>query len=347
MRTATRIGLFAAGAAAVFAVAFGAARAIIPAEASAAWTSEEDAMQAHDDTATTDAGGHGAATSADGVRGLSVSHAGYRLTGLTAPDAAGASGELAFTLLGPDGAPLTDYERAHEKDLHLIVVRSDGAEFRHVHPAIDDAGTWSIPWTWTAAGTYRVFADFVPTALGDTVTLTSTLEVAGDFAPVPRGGDTATATDGDVTVELDGHVTAGASSELTFTVTRGGEPVTTLEPYLGAFGHLVALRDGDLAYLHVHPMGEPGDGETESGPEITFMAEAPTAGRYLLYLDLLLDGRVRSLPFVVTASEADAAASGSHADDAGDADGHSADTGAADAGADAHADAHADPHDAR
>ena len=62
MRTATRIGLFAAGAAAVFAVAFGAARAIIPAEASAAWTSQEDAMQAHDDTATTDADGHGAAT---------------------------------------------------------------------------------------------------------------------------------------------------------------------------------------------------------------------------------------------------------------------------------------------
>ena len=317
MRTATRIGLFATGAAAVFAVAFGAARIIIPAEASAAWTSQEDAMQAHD-TATTDAGGHGAATSADDVRGLSVSHAGYRLTELTAPDAAGATGELAFTLLGPDGAPLTDYERAHEKDLHLIVVRSDGAEFRHVHPAIDDAGTWSIPWTWTAAGTYRVFADFVPTALGDTVTLTSTLEVAGDFAPVPRGDDTTTATDGDVTVELEGDLTGGASSELTFTVTLDGEPVTTLEPYLGAYGHLVALRDGDLAYLHVHPMGEPGDGETEPGPEITFMAEAPTAGRYLLYLDLQLDGQVRSLPFVVTAGEADAAASG-HSDGA-DAD---------------------------
>ncbi|NKX51639.1 hypothetical protein HER39_13910, partial [Arthrobacter deserti] len=42
---------------------------------------------------------------------------------------------------------------------------------------------------------------------------------------------------------------------LTVIVTRGGQPVKTLEPYLGAYGHLVALRAGDLAYLHVHPEG--------------------------------------------------------------------------------------------
>ena len=342
MRTATRLGLFAAGAAAVFAVAFGAARVIIPAEASAAWTSDttEDTMQSHDtagSTHDTAASAHDTAAS-DDVRGLSVSHAGYRLTGLTAPDAAGASGGLSFTLLGPDGEPLTDYDTAHEQDLHLIVVRTDGAEFRHVHPTTDGAGTWTIPWSWPAAGTYRVFADFVPTALGDTVTLTSTLEVAGDFVPAPRGGDTASAADGDLTVELGGELTAGASSELTFTVTRDGEPVTTLEPYLGAYGHLVALRDGDLAYLHVHPMGEPGDGETDPGPEITFMAQAPTSGRYLLYLDLQLDGAVHSLPFVVTAVEADAAASG-HSDTP---DGNRAHSDSPDG--DDHTDTHTDAH---
>src|SRR5699024_11235811 len=52
---------------------------------------------------------------------------------------------------------------------------------------------------------------------------------------------------------VEGDLTAGEASQLTMTVTRDGEPVTELEPYLGAFGHLVALRDGDLAYLHVHP----------------------------------------------------------------------------------------------
>jgi hypothetical protein len=84
------------------------------------------------------------------------------------------------------------------------------------------------------------------------------------------------------------------------TVTRDGEAVTTLQPYLGAFGHLVALREGDMAYLHVHPEGdEPTAGEL-SGPDIEFAAEAPTPGRYLLYLDFKVDGEVNTAGFVVS-----------------------------------------------
>ncbi len=64
------------------------------------------------------------------------------------------------------------------------------------------------------------------------------------------------------TVSLKGDLAPGADSALTLSVSRGGKPVTDLDPYLGAFGHLVALRTGDLAYLHVHPEGHPGDGTT-------------------------------------------------------------------------------------
>ena len=78
---------------------------------------------------------------------------------------------------------------------------------------------------------------------------------------------------------------AGKQAKLTLTVAKDGKPVTDLEPYLAAYGHLVALREGDLAYLHVHPDGEPGDGTTKPGPSITFFAEVPSAGRYRLYLD--------------------------------------------------------------
>ncbi|GGI46309.1 hypothetical protein BCL57_001299 [Agromyces flavus] len=322
MHTAARLGLFAAGAAAVFTVALVAAPLIIPADASAAWTSNEDE---HMDTTEVGHGAHaGAAASgsapiaAADVRGLSVSQRGYTLAALGAPTAADEAGEISFAIADASGAPLTAYQTAHEKRLHLIVVRTDGAHFRHVHPELADDGTWTVPFTFDAAGTYRVFADFVPAALAETVTLTSTVEVAGAFAPEPRTADSTTATVDGITVELAGDLAAGAERELTFTVTRGGEPVTTLEPYLGAYGHLVALRQGDLAYLHVHPMGEPGDGVTDPGPEIAFMATAPTAGRYLLYLDLQLDGRVLSVPFVLTATgeATDGADGGGHDDEA-------------------------------
>ena len=59
--------------------------------------------------------------------------------------------------------------------------------------------------------------------------------------------------DGGYDVRLDaGAARPGEEADLRFTITRDGEPVRT-EPYLGAGGHLVALRDGDLAFLHVHP----------------------------------------------------------------------------------------------
>ena len=79
-------------------------------------------------------------------------------------------------------------------------------------------------------------------------------------------------------------------------MTRDGAPVTDLQPYLGAYGHLVALRDGDLAYLHVHP-----DESTAAGPEVRFFAEVPSTGRYHLYLDFRHGDRVRTARFVVTA----------------------------------------------
>lgn len=103
---------------------------------------------------------------------------------------------------------------------------------------------------------------------------------------------------------LDGQLTPGKSSELTLTVTKDGKPVTDLQPYLAAYGHLVALRSGDLAYLHVHPEGEPGDGTTNPGPDITFFATAPSAGPYRLFLDFKHNNVVRTAEFTVNATGA-------------------------------------------
>lgn len=89
---------------------------------------------------------------------------------------------------------------------------------------------------------------------------------------------------------------------------KDGRRVTGLQPYLGAYGHLVALRAGDLAYVHVHPGGEPGDGGTRPGPgprpAVSFTATAPSAGAYRLFLDFKHQGEVRTAAFTVTAAGA-------------------------------------------
>ena len=303
MRTSARLGLYGGGLALLFAAAFGAAAALVPESAVEAWNQETDDMDMdHSETET----GHGDDHGATAVRGLAIEQDGYRLGDVAAPAQVGAEGTLAFTITGADGEPLTEYAVSHEKQLHLIVVRADGTHFRHVHPALGEDGTWSLPWTWDAAGSYRVYADFVPadTDAEPDVTLTRTVEVAGDYGPATVKDTTLTAEVDGYTVALTGDLNAGATSELTVEITRDGEPVTTLEPYLGAFGHLVALREGDLAYLHVHPEGdEPAAGDL-SGPHIAFATEFPTAGRYFLYLDFQVDGQVRTAAFTVETGQA-------------------------------------------
>ena len=196
MSTPQRLLGFAAVLAAVFGLSLFGARTVLPADLArgasttsshdaAHQTGEEETDMDHEEEPDMDhaastgpsektepseqshGGGHGPSPSADPVRGLAVAQNGYQLETLTAPEKTGEDGVLSFRLTGPDGHPVTDYTTSHDKELHLIVVRTDGTQFRHVHPTMDADGTWSLPWQWAEAGTYRVFADFVPTATGE------------------------------------------------------------------------------------------------------------------------------------------------------------------------------------
>ena len=233
---------------------------------------------------------------------------------------AGTQTSVDFRILGPDGQPVTAYQIAHDKELHLIVVRRDLTGFQHVHPSRAADGTWTGPLDLSEAGEYRVFADFTPVG-HDGITLGADLAVAGSFAPIPPPAPSRTAQVDGYTVTLAGDLVAGQSSELTLSVSRGGVPVTDLQPYLAAYGHLVALRDGDLAYLHVHPTGSPGDGVTAAGPGITFFTTIPSAGDYGLFLDFQHDGVVRTASFIAHAA-AGPAAVGTEPDPADDGHGH-------------------------
>lgn len=300
MNAGARLALYGAGLLVAFGGAYGLARVAVPESVVAAWAEGSGTMEDHGEHGASAPDGRSAPVQAEGARGLSLSEGGYALSPVEAPRAVGEAGELSFRIDDATGEPLTEYATTHERRMHLIVVRSDGSDFRHAHAELDaGTGTWSLPWTWSEAGTYRVYADFAP-ANGAPLTLSRTVDVAGDFSPATPEPSRTAEVDGYI-VRLRGELVAGSASELTLSVERNGRPVTALQPYLGAFGHLVALRQGDLAFLHVHPEGEePGEGDL-GGPRIAFAAEAPTAGRYLLYLDFRVDGRVRTAAFVLDA----------------------------------------------
>ncbi|WP_409474544.1 hypothetical protein [Streptomyces sp. HC307] len=306
MNTGAKITAFTAAVAATFTAAYGVGTAIGPVTSDP----EPAAHAEHNRPAAPhrSAGGHD--SHADTApAGLQISQAGYTLDLKTPRVTAGEENQLRFAIRDQDGRQVTSYRREHGKELHLILASRDLVTYRHLHPTRAADGTWSTPVSLPAAGSYRVFADFTPATQGATnLTLGADLAASGTYMAADLPEPTATTTVDGYTVALSGNLRPGKATEVNLTISRDGRAVTDLEPYLGAYGHLVALRSGDLAYLHVHPNGEPGDSATKPGPDVSFTATAPSAGTYRLFLDFKHNGTVRTAAFTVQTGNADGSA---------------------------------------
>ncbi|MEU7616762.1 hypothetical protein AB0M91_17945 [Micromonospora rifamycinica] len=233
----------------------------------------------------------------DGATGLSVTSDGYTLTPSGGEFAAGRAGELRFQIRDAQRRPVTRFAVVHDKPMHLIVVRRDLTGFQHLHPTMAADGTWSIPLTLPQPGVWRAYTDF--TVVADDgrqtpATLGVDLVAPGDYAPRPLPAPATRATVAGFTVDYAGTPQVGAAVPLRFQVRDGAGRPAALERYLGAYGHLVALREGDLGYLHVHP--EPGP----TGDTVTFWLTAPGPGAYRMYLDFQVAGVVRTAEFTLT-----------------------------------------------
>jgi len=229
--------------------------------------------------------------------GLAVSDGSYTLQPEVSSLHPGVPARFAFRLLDAHGDALrTGYQLDSQRLLHLIVVRRDLRDYQHLHPTHDASGNWSTPLTLTEPGVYRVYTDFQIACQRHV--LAADVFVPGDFVPQPLPAPAPSAqADGYQVALASASVSSAAESQLTFQVTRDGRPVTALEPYLGARGHLVALRQGDLAYLHVHPM----DTHAQTG-QIVFHAVFPSPGAYRLFLQFKTAGQVHTAAYTLEVS---------------------------------------------
>ena len=302
MSAPLKLVAFAATIAAVFAVSAVAGGAFDPDVSTTTPQAheEEDAMSATHVESETDSG-HAAPEGAEGqsLPGVAVSAAGYRLELERTSFESGADQTLTFRIADDSGETVRDFEIEHERPMHLIVVRSDFEAFQHLHPRRLPDGSWQVIADLSRPGSYRVFADFATAERS--LTLGADASVAGRYDPVPLADPSSTAAAGDgyeVAISRS-EVAGGELAPVAFTVSRNGEEVADLDPYLGADGHLVTLREGDQAFLHTHPRGEPGG----AGP-IEFDVEYPSAGRYRLFLQFKHRGEVRTAEFTQEATDA-------------------------------------------
>lgn len=210
---------------------------------------------------------------------------------------AGAATTLRFTIPDAKGQPIKAFAVAHDAKVHLIVIRRGLDRFAHLHPEVDAAtGTLAANYTFPAGGVYHLFADYQEPGK-QPMTATARVEVAGDAPAAPElKADVPGLLAGEkiaARVSVEG-AKPGAEARVRFEVLDGDKPVTDLEPYMGAMGHLVVVSADAKQYVHAHP-----EGKSDDKHVVTFGATFPSAGVYKGWGQFKRAGEVRIVPFVV------------------------------------------------
>lgn len=197
--------------------------------------------------------------------------------------------DATFHLEGPSGDTVTEYAMAHGALLHVIVVRLDLSDFYHVHPTIGSDGSWTVP--IPGPGAWHLVFESTPIVNGrpvdEPIIVTADIDddTVIDSVPLPPADDNVEI--GGLKVTRDGF---------DFAVTNpDGSPATDLEPYLEQVAHLVAIRQGDLAFTHLHPLDSPA-GTFDFGSGLS------EPGTYRLFLQFGHAGSVLTVPFTVVIS---------------------------------------------
>jgi Cu+-exporting ATPase len=213
------------------------------------------------------------------------------------------------------GQPIDDVSRSHEAWMHFIAIREDLGEFAHIHPTpTDTPGEFAVDAVFPAAGRYEIRAEFRRQGEMTDVLVEDELVVgdAGASGPARLVEDRAAKLAGGMRVSLDGEAEVGHESTLRFVFTDAdtGAPVTDLQPYLAAAGHVVIMREDTGTFAHEHAEVRDADGRPvfalpgqRFGPEVEFHFHFDEPGAYKLWGQFrTADGDVVTVPFVVTAN---------------------------------------------
>lgn len=208
---------------------------------------------------------------------------------------------------------LKAFETMHEKLLHLIIVRRDLNFFAHTHPELQGDGTFLLSgFVFPAAGEYQLFADTAPKGTGAQVMLV-TLKVEGSApvaAPALAAADRVTersAAGVRVSIAENRALPAKKTSAFVVTLRRAetNEPISDLELYLGALGHLLMIHADAQTFVHAHP--DERDPQNGRQGRLTFLTRPPKAGLYRAWVEFQRGSVVQSVDFIIEAQEVERA----------------------------------------
>jgi hypothetical protein len=208
--------------------------------------------------------------------------------------------------LSRNGEPLTmdQLKTVHTRKLHALIVDPTLTDYQHVHPrAIGAAGEYNLHFTPKTDRPYLLWIDMTPKG-GQQLYLHTVLPGDNNETPMIDRTETREVTlrGYHFTLSFDGPVTAGEAvmGHVNVTAAATGEPVTALQPVMGAFAHVVGIYDDDETITHVHPMGmEPTNDSQRGGPELDFHLEPKYSGFIKLFAQVRIGGKDYFAPFGV------------------------------------------------
>jgi hypothetical protein len=246
----------------------------------------------------------------------------YRLAGFkpAGPVQAGVPTTVSFTVIQPNGQPLTRYKHGAgpHNGIHLIVVRRDLATIVHRHPPVAPDGKLTDTITFPKPGPYRVVIDIYPQTSGPipNFQLSANIDVNGKYVPQPLPPFAGSETVDGYRFTLHGrpHLHAIQAALLDFTVTGpDGKPVD-FKPWFGALAHAIFFRRGTLDYFHTHVCAPGSTGCTSAfgAAKVTGTSATPgrlkvgvlvpVAGTWRLFLQFRDRGTVITAPFTLQVS---------------------------------------------
>ena len=211
--------------------------------------------------------------------------------------------KFSYKIKNDKGEILKNYEIAHEKIMHFLLVRKDLQNFQHLHPDFNQAtGEFTVNITFSTDGPYRVFPDFTPTEDNPQklpVTVYYDIEV-GDLSKyqaqpvIPDTNLQKTVGDYQIAYNFPAEMMMQNEISYSLTMTKTGQPVKDLEIYLGALGHSVILKEGTLNFIHTHA-----EELSTRGPEIKFSTTFPEEGVYKIFTQFQHQNKVIATDYVI------------------------------------------------
>jgi len=201
------------------------------------------------------------------------------------------------------GEQAKQFATIHDKLFHLFVISRDLEEFAHIHPEAQPDGSFTITHVLPKPGHYVLFSDFLALGGGAQIVATPIATAGVDtdlmaaqarLTPDPPWTRTA---DG-AKVELlnqQSEFLGGEEIDLVFRF-RNAEtdvPITDLQRYLGAWGHLLAASSDLVDMIHTHPAWE------EGGPNVQFNLIFPRPGVHRVWVQFQRQGVVNTAHFDV------------------------------------------------